>query len=366
MTMHSRPVRIATALLAALMACGGDPAPTDDGSGPVDAAPDEDDGDGAADASADAGASCGRDIRASEDLASASSVLADDTFVYVSTRMEGEQRIWRVRIDDGAAELLAGVTGTDGNRRLLADGDDLYVSGEPVDAAPGGIFRVSKTGGEPERITDDPVRQMAIDETHVYWFTSALGQTPPQAIKRRARSGGDEEILVQGESEIGPDARIAVTGGDLYWNQGAILRRQPAAGGDPEVFGTIEDPDAPNRRCGRCVDAMVVGPDGRLYWYGAGVERTLFYRTELDAYEPELFSADQPFAVYLAHAIAVQGDHIYWATSSGGIGRAPVAGGDAVTVQASGVQAFYPTAAGLYAVSFLGDLRLIPLEGCPD
>ena len=360
-------------VLALLVACGGDDDGDDDAGS--DGAGDDGDADASTSAGPDAGAggdgdagvACARDILAGLDLGAPDRMIADDASLYVAAYTEEEHRLWRIRREDGEAERIATFAEIHRAASLASDADSLYFSGVVLpEATPvppeNGLFRVPKDGaGPPEPISTDTADGLAVDETHIYWLTrdSILGF----AIKRRAKSGGKEELLVQGdESGLGP--HMALLGEHVYWDEGIELRRVPTTGGPGELFGYL-DPEGPPGSCSTCLNELVAGEDGRLYWFETTSEATLFHRTGPDVFEPELLVTDGLYSAISVPFFVFDGQ-LYWSSPDAGIRRAPAAGGDSVRVKDRNAPAFVPTSAGLYTVNWLDVVRLMPLEGCPE
>ena len=350
-----------------LVACGGD----DDGpgSGDVDASSSGDAAPGGdAGGDGDSGVACGRELATGLDLGAPDHMLADETHLYLAAYTKDEHRLWRIDRESGETELLAALPEIYRSDSLALDGDFVYLSGsplaEPTPQPPAiGLFRVSRSGGEPERISTDNAESLAFDATHVYWLAHDTFQH--FVIKRRAKSGGEEEVLVEADTKSSLGPRMTVLGEHVYWDVGVDLLRAPRAGGPSEVFGNL-DPEGPPGTCDYCLDQMVAGDDGHLYWLKVASDGTHFYRTRSDVFELEPLVTD-------TDATAISGDlfylfdgHLYWATQGPGIRRAPASGGEAAGVKERNAPAFVPTSDGLYTVSWLDVVRLMPLEGCPE
>jgi len=359
--------RIGLAGLLLVVGCGGGAGDGDGGNATDDAATGAADatGEGGRDAGPDAGVDCSRELFPAVESGGARAIAVDDARVYAVTGVTGEVHIWDIDPIEGGGELLATLP-LGGAERLVFDDDSLYIAGNYSGYE--GLFRVAKDGGgEPERVSADPVTRLALDETHVYWMADGPLSGDEQAIKRRAKAGGEEELLVEGEAEIGGDAEMAVLGDHVYWNDDIHLRRKPKAGGTAEVFDYL-GPEGARGSCEFCLDEMVAADDGRLYWYDRA-DRTFFYRTGTAAFERELLSADSSSAVSNDRPIFVLDGQIYWSSWSARyeIGRAPTAGGETTAISTGEyVHVFYPTPAGIYVASLAGQVRLVPLDGCPE
>jgi len=353
MKVQHASMRLCAALLAFVAACGGGGG---GGSGGGDAGGGPDGGSQLLDGGCPGESVCGRQLFAGVERGDARAMLSDETATYLLTWTIDESSVWRIGDDGG--ELLGTVPDQIVNVRLLMDDDSLYVSGDR------GVVRVGKAEpGALEVITGEPAGSVALDSTHVYWFVFDPPDIEP-TIKRRAKTGGEVEIVAEGE-EVGLQSEIAVLGEHIYWNEDVNLRRKPLAGGASELFGALDSHGAPGA-CVPCIGRMTAA-DGRLYWFTEGPDGTFFHRTAADAFEPELLVTRSRLSVSPEHPLVVLDDQLYWGPIGGGIEHAPVSGGEPVRVPTGGLAGvFVPSSAGLHVSSLTGIVRALELGGCPE
>jgi hypothetical protein len=369
--MHRRLV-IFTAL-ACLAACGDDAA--DPGAGSeVDAGVDDPDAQPSVDSGGDDPApACGREIDPGPEGGNAVAAILDDTYLYVADEIVDPTgtteviRVWRYHRERGEGERLAAVAYEGGlalNHRLVVDADSIYVSWDHGEEG-GGLLRIPRSGEDTTMITRDGIDSFAVDETHVYWATTHIGVEFEPSIKRRAKAGGDEEILL--ETNLSFDTQIVLVGDELLFNDDTLfLRRMPKAGGEPAVVGSL------TMNCGSpCIDALVAAQDGFLYWSSqstANVRR--MFRSPIDGFERVLIATEPPAVLY-RDELFVDGGGLYWRVSEveardAGIRRVPVEGGEAVTVlPAWSAGTWVPSSVGLYIVRPYNGVWVVP-EDCPE
>lgn len=360
--------------LAFLSACGdGDGgegtevdagAPGIDADAPVDADIDD----------PDAAPACGRQIDPGDDRGTPRRAVLDETYLYVADDVpppdDGPNRIlrvWRYHRERGEGERLAAVQydALDAtNHRLLIDGDSLYASWDHGDEG-GGLLRVPIAGGESTMITRDGIDSVAVDETHIYWATTYIGAKFEPTIKRRAKAGGDEEILLQTGISFG--TQLAIVGDNIFFNDDGIsLRRMPRSGGAVELVAQL------GANCGSpCIDVMVAGDDGFLYWANENTDNQLgLFRSSLAPSGPVPMATDEDILRYDGHLFLVNGD-LYWSLSQSsgeedGIRRVSVQGGPPATVHSgSSLDAWAPSPVGLYIVRRSGGVWVVP-EQCEE
>jgi hypothetical protein len=361
------------------LACGDDAGISDDGSevdagGSVDAPPAE--LDAAIEDDPDASPACGRQLDPGDGRGDPVAAILDDTYFYVADEVPDPSggptdiiRVWRYHRERGEAERIADElyegTITVGHR-LLVDADSVYVSWDHSSEGGGGLLRIPKSGAEETMVTRDGIDSFAVDETHVFWATTRIGTEFEPTIKRRAKAGGDEEILLQ--TDLSFDTQLVLAGDDILFNDsGLTLRRMPKAGGAVELVGQLTP------SCGApCIDALLVADDGLLYWssgQNSAGERRVF-RSPIDPFERQPI-ATEPSAILFREELFVVGGGVYWRVSSvesatPGIRRVSVEGGEPITLQVpDSFAAWAPSTGGLYTVSPYNGVWVVP-EDCPE
>lgn len=211
-------------------------------------------------------------------------LLVDDAYVYLK---DGDNDLKRMPTGGGALEVIATDLGSGG---LTQDATHLYWASNGSAGSNDEIYRWPKAGGPAQLIgsyfeADNAyfMRGIAVDATHVYWLASKIGN----------------EVL----DEPG----------------GATLRRMPLAGGAIEIIADAGD---------GLDDARALTLDAtHVYFTEIGTGRTgrlLKNGNNLTFLTPNV----DP---YMAGALAVNANDLYWADSTGGydgrIRRMPKAGG---------------------------------------
>jgi hypothetical protein len=366
---------IVTALV--LAACGDDAADPGDGS-EVDAAVLADAASGpdaGVDDEPDAAPACGRQLDPGDGRGEPVAAILDDTYLYVADEVPDPSggptdiiRVWRYHREQGAgeriaAELYEGESTL--HHRLLVDADSVYASWDHGSGDGGGLLRIPKSGDEETMITRDGIDSFVVDETHVYWATTYIGTEFEPTIKRRAKAGGDEEILLQGD--VSYDAQIILVGDEVWFNDDLRLRRIPKEGGVPEFVGQLMS------NCGTpCVDALIAGDDGFLYWSNSNNidDEMRLFRSPLDPIEPQPI-ATEPTTLLHREELFLVGQALYWRVSGAlsteaAIRRLSVEGGEPITLRVPEYfTVWVPSSVGLYIVRPYNGVWVVP-EDCPE
>jgi hypothetical protein len=347
-----RTLVLASAAVAT--ACGDGIAAGDAGGADMDAGPSGD---------AAPPPACGREIGSLGQTDHVVTAAIDDTHVYLLD--DGSPpgvRVWRVDRTTGAIDLLATVEGDWYGEPLRVGQDAVYIATVRDDS--GSLYRVDKQGdaGAAEVLAPDLVGGLAIDNTHLYWSGFEAADVP--ALRRRSQATGEAEVLLEGYEVL--EAKVAVLGDFLYWNEDEVVRRMPTAGGASELVGTLEGASA-----APFVDVLIPGSDDRLYWFqspATGHEGELF-RASPDLFVPDRL-VTEPTNPFDSQMWLIDG-WLYWqiegvvAGEARGTRRLRVAGGEVETIYPGIWAAFVPTPDGIY-VAEEDTLRLLPLVGCSE
>ncbi len=141
-------------------------------------------------------------------------------------------------------------------RGLAADASGVYWIDDQVDGAgPSGVWHIAP-GGEPQQLAAGSGNEIALDDTHVYWF-----ERPAREIQRVPKEGGAVESIVgdlaveSGFAIAGDRLLVIDTGSD---REGVRILSADAGGGGAEVIAPMV------HATGWASFPVVVGD--RLYW----------------------------------------------------------------------------------------------------
>jgi hypothetical protein len=115
--------------------------------------------------------------------------------------------------------------------RLALDADHAYWI-----ELDGRLGQVPRAGGEARLLVDAPktdVSDVATDETHVYWAWQG-------GVSRVRKAGGEPERFMHGRAD-----RVLLLGDDVYWvahDATGAIEVQPKAGGPRRTVATVGDP----------------------------------------------------------------------------------------------------------------------------
>lgn len=229
------------------------------------------------------------------------SIAADESFVYFATAA-GDVK--RVSFDGGKPELLVanahaqGFLSVDATRVVYATREGL------VQLAP-------KTGGAATTLAITPkvTRLATLDDTVCF-------ATAEDAIAKVSKQGGPTTTLATGQATTA----LAAAGADVVWANDAAtgaLRAIGLAGGS--VRDLVAAPTGPlDTRAGKAFFASIADQTLDVVGLEGGDTSVLADLSTLDA-------ADQGPVV----SIAAHDQQVFFATTTGSIGRAPIAGGAA-------------------------------------
>jgi hypothetical protein len=209
-------------------------------------------------------------------------------------------------------------------------------------------------------VYDQPVRDLAVDATHVYyisghgiWKVAKAGGAPtelasglvrPTTVKLTSdavvvldykrtivavsKTGGTVTPLLQDGNGFAQFWDIAVHEDVVVFlrtstDHDGVVMSLPLAGGAPTVLAETDIGCWPEVGHG-----LALSPT-HAYW-GEGIS---IKRVALNGGEAETVSIANDHA----HALAVGPDHVYWAGSLGGLSFAPLQGGPATVVQGGGI-----------------------------
>jgi len=229
----------------------------------------------------------------------------------------------------------------------------------PADAGDGG--EALDTCKEPcPLVHDQPVRDLAVDATHVYYSSGhgiwkvakaggaptelALGLVRPATVKLTSnavvaldykrtivtvrKTGETVTTLLEDGNGFAQFWDIAVNEDVVVFlrtstDHDGVVMSVPLAGGAPTVLAEADV------GCWPQVGHGIALSPTHAYW-GEGLS---IRRVALNGGEAESVSIADDHA----HALAVGPDHVYWAGSLGGISFAPLEGGPATAVQGGGM-----------------------------
>ncbi|HMR09110.1 MAG TPA: hypothetical protein PKA88_25195, partial [Polyangiaceae bacterium] len=234
----------------------------------------------------------------------------DQTHVYWANETSGLV----FRLDKKALGTPQQVGMAVGATGVALDATHVYWTGRGTGGATDGtVSRALKDGSGAQVLASslDSPMIIALDSTHAYW-TSQLGGS----VSRVAKAGGAAEVLAVGKGvEPSNGWGVVVTFGNVFWRDGAQLRRVSAAGGTPGDAAT----DQPASR-------FLTLQDGHLYWgRGPGVNAAQIMSLSADV---SVGTQAEPITAPLAaaaHGIASDADYIYFTnfgsgtTPSGGV-----------------------------------------------
>ena len=185
---------------------------------------------------------------------------------------------------------------------------------QPYFQDPGRIWRLSKApGATPEQLAVDQYfpKQLALDDTHVYWANSG---TPPYyddgEIMRVAKAGGAPEVVF---ANLSYPEYVVLNGGTLYWTS-------PGDGGVRSVPTDASGPVSVLALALGTAPRSLVLHDNTLYW--ADVFNHKIAALDLSTSLQTEFAATQNRPEHLH----VHGAHLYW-YSGEVVFRRPLAGG---------------------------------------
>jgi hypothetical protein len=289
-------------------------------------------------------------------------VVGSDGFLYVATRVGDETRVHRYHRTTVEAALVGVIPESKHDTKLAVGGPSVYVGLDSFGTS-GGVWRIPIGAGEPSKLAQDSVEDIAADATHVYWITpqyfSAGNPHPPPKIKRIAISeGAQEELIVDALDSA--SKQVAINDSDLYWeNDGKLYGR-------PKLGGTITEIGDLGAASDAVLDDLIVGGDGYLY-------ASLHFNVDLDQRELRRVPLENGRAERLLRQderghtsglFEVDG-YLYWNGTDRGLQRIPTVGGE-VSKLSSWQQVFAVTEDGIYSATGIDPIQVMPLDGCAD
>ncbi len=262
---------------------------------------------------------------------------------------------------DGGRAGSAGSAGhagsADGSVDAGVDGEDATLDAEPTESSEAGL-EVCQTPCE--LVHDQPVRDLAVDATHVYYSSGhgiwkvpkaggaptelALGLVRPATVKLTSNAVVvlDYERTIVSVGKTGETVTPLLEDGNgfaRFWDiavnenvvvflrtstdHDGVVMSVPLAGGAPTVLAKADVGCWPQVGHG-----IALSPTHAYWGEGLSIKRVVLSGGEAET----VSSADDH-----AHALAVGPDHVYWAGSLGGISFAPLEGGPATAVQGGGM-----------------------------
>jgi hypothetical protein len=160
-----------------------------------------------------------------------SKIITDGSFVYyvtggtVASMEEGTNNIKRLSLRDGSVSVLVKGGKLIPEETLALDDKFLYWSDG------GNLYRISKNGGESEKIIAGAARpdEIVMDDENIYWVMWGGEGSPPQPLMFAPKKGGDPKELTppyRGTSGIAIDKDF------VYWMNGDGIKKIRKTGGD--------------------------------------------------------------------------------------------------------------------------------------
>ncbi len=169
-------------------------------------------------------------------MATDRSLVGDGSHLFWMATTGEVRRVARTGGPLATIAKVEGVTGAD--LRMALDADSLYVTTRRS------LVRVPKAGGAPAILTETQraTQEVAVDDTHVYWFEERVAPGRPRFLQRISKSGGAVTTLYSQDS-ISSTVRPALDETSIYYvaNYGNAINRQPKAGGNPSRIATSEE-----------------------------------------------------------------------------------------------------------------------------
>lgn len=124
---------------------------------------------------------------------------------------------------------------------------DVFFTGPVFNAAAddtGGVFRVAKTGGAPQKLADhkELTVGLGVDDTSVYYITFDYVAASGTARMYKVAHTGGSPIQVDEAKDLsieGPGAEVLVRGGSAYWYANSGIRKVTGNSGAPFGQGAI-------------------------------------------------------------------------------------------------------------------------------
>src|ERR1043166_3254834 len=165
-----------------------------------------------------------------------SKVVTDGEAVYyvtggtVASMNEGTNNIKRISLRDGSVSVLVKGGRLIPEETLALDESFLYWSDG------GNIYRISKKGGESEKIIPGAARpdEMVMDDENIYWVMWGGEGSPPQPLMFAPKKGGNPKELTP--RYLGTSG-MAIDKDFVYWMTGDGIKRMRKTGGEvTEVY----------------------------------------------------------------------------------------------------------------------------------
>lgn len=167
-------------------------------------------------------------------LESPSATTFDDQFIYfvtgghLASLNAGTSGLWKMPIAGGQPISLVKGYQKDERTVFLPDTFVLATDEKFVYFSADGIYRISKDGGEPEKITNGKPTEMVVDDENIYWHDyvgEGMKATPVYSVSKK---GGETKTLTDAATILD----IAVDKDFFYWAQPDGIYKIPKNGGE--------------------------------------------------------------------------------------------------------------------------------------
>lgn len=161
-------------------------------------------------------------------------ITSDNKFIYyvtggtIASLNEGTSGVWKMPINGGQpVQLFKGYKKDEKtvvlpNSFVMAnDENHLYFSADF-------IYRISKDGGEPEKIAAGKPTEMVLDEDNIYWHNFVGEGMKPTPVYSVSKTSGEIKTLTDSVNI----SAIAVDNNFLYWTQPDGIYKTPKNGGE--------------------------------------------------------------------------------------------------------------------------------------
>jgi hypothetical protein len=231
-------------------------------------------------------------------------IVLDDTHVYF---IDDRGDIWRADPSAPQPSRVASALRSPSRQALAVDETHVYFAiPDGVWYGPAGLYRVTKTGGQPDRIltTDSEVRELVVDDGDAFFLTNS--RVPGGALLLRVDLASGEQTIVADAGVIA----FAVDGDALFWGRRDRLNASDRAGAQLHELTRVEGMAGPIRPT----------PE-HVYYFDdeAGVVRVP--RSGGTTQLVVAFAGDEAFG------FEVVGEHVYWTSSDGTLSRSPATPG---------------------------------------
>lgn len=264
-----------------------------------------------------------------EQLESPSAITTDDNFIYfvtgghLASLKDGTSGVWKLPIAGGQAISLFKGYQKDEKTVFLPETFVIATDEKFVYFSAGFIYRISKEGGEPEKITAGSPTELVLDDENIYWHNYVGEGMKPTPVYSISKKGGEVKTLTDASTILD----IAVDKDFFYWAQPDGIYKMSKKSGEKSL---IISPKSGGRIQGMIAD------QNSLYFVDNGVLFTI----------PKIGDAlvQITLGVNYVHKFYIDDKNIYFVRNEGSFGtslnKISKNGGDVIKIDSGYIKSF--------------------------